>query len=146
MKRLLFAALSVYAPHLLEEHLTRIDDEPWMASALRIFNASSPPHAAYLVFQIMLALALAMTLAFSLGGRPQRAVMGILGFSLLCESHHLLRFVGSHQYNSGLATAFPMPLVGALIVIALFQSKEKEKEKCSTTSSSPWGSGASSSV
>ncbi len=143
MKRLLLASLLVYAPHLLEEHFTRIDDEPWMAAALGVFGGSSPSHAAYLVFQVMLALALSMTLAFSLGGRPQRAVMGILGVSLLCESHHLLRFVASPHYNSGLFTAFPMPLIGGWILVTLFQSKEKEK--CSTTSSSPWGSGASSS-
>ena len=144
MKRLLLASLLVYAPHLLEEHFTGIDDEPWMAFALGPFAGLSPSHAAYLVFQVMLALALAMTFAFSLGGKPQRAVMSALGISLVAESHHLVRLVISHHYNSGLVTSLPMPLVGALIFIALFQSKEQKP--CSTTSSSPWESGESSSA
>jgi hypothetical protein len=141
MKRRLLAALVVYAPHLVEEQLTRIDDEPWMARALRPFAASSPTHAAYSVFQVMLVVGLAMTLAFSLGGPARRLVMLILGLSLVGESHHAIRFFASHHYNSGLVTSLPMPLVGALILVALVQSKERKA--CSTTSSSPWESDGS---
>jgi hypothetical protein len=156
VKRLLVASLCVYAPHLVEEHLTRIDDEPWMARALGVFAGASPEHAAYVVFQVMLVVALAMTVAWSLGGRARRAVMFALGVALLAEAHHLVRFLASLRYNSGLLTALPMPLVGAAILSSLsssitvrrirFRGPSKEPRSCSTTSSSRWGSDESSSA
>lgn len=143
MKRLLFAAICSYAPHLLEEHITRMADDPLIVFALSTLDHDSPRHAAYAVFQIMTMASLTMTLAFSLGGAPQKIVMAVLALSLLAESHHLIRFLISPHYNSGLFTAFPMPIVGILIFRNLLT---KEKIQCSTTSSSPWASGESRSV
>ncbi len=143
MKRLLFAAICVYAPHLLEEHFTRMADDPLIVSAFAAFENESARQASYAVFQIMLMVTLLSTLLFSLGGAPQKIVMSVLAFSLFAESHHAIRFLISHQYNSGLVTSFAMPIVGALIFRKLFT---KEKISCSTTSSSSWASGASRSV
>ncbi|HVY45384.1 MAG TPA: HXXEE domain-containing protein [Minicystis sp.] len=145
MKRPLAAILAVYAPHLIEEHVARVDDEPWMATALRPFAASSPEHAAYLVFQVMLAVGLAALLAWSVGGRPRRAVVALLGLALVAEAHHLIRFVATGRYNAGLFTALPMPAIGALVLATLTSSKES-LPSCSSTSSSAWGSDESSSA
>jgi hypothetical protein len=143
LNTLLFATICVYAPHLLEEHLTHMADDPLIVFAVSAFQNGSARDAGYLVFQIMMMVSLTMTLLFSLGGAPRNIVMGALAFSLLAESHHLIRFLISPHYNSGLLTALPMPVVGILIFRSLFQ---KEKTSCSTTSSSPWASGESPSV
>jgi hypothetical protein len=143
MKRLLFAAICVYAPHLLEEYLTRMWDDPLLAPALHLFAGWSVDHAVYCMFQVMFALLCITVLAFSYAGRPRNLVMTAFAVALLAESHHAIRFLISHQYNSGLVTSFAMPIVGALIFRKLFT---KEKISCSSTSSSPWASGASRSV
>jgi hypothetical protein len=143
MKRLIFGAICVYAPHLLEEHFTRMADDPLIVFAFSHFQNENARHASYAIFQIMLLVTLLSTLLFSLGGRPQKFVMAVLAFSLLAESHHVVRFLISHHYNSGLVSSFAMPVVGILIFRKLLT---KEKIPCSTTSSSPWASGESSSA
>ncbi|MGH7285023.1 MAG: HXXEE domain-containing protein [Polyangiaceae bacterium] len=145
MKRLLFASICVYVPHLAEEYFTRMYDDPIVAFALAPVESWSPRHAAYLVFQIMLVLSLAMTLAFAAGRPSQNLVMLVLAFSLVCESHHAVRWILSHHYNSGLVTSFPMPLYGLFIASNVFR-KKKESPSCSTTSFSPWASDESSSA
>jgi hypothetical protein len=140
MKRLIFAAIYVYAPHLFEEHFTGMADDPLIVFAFSHFQNENARHASYAVFQIMMMVTLVSTLLFSLGGAPKKFVMAVLAFSLLAESHHVVRFLISHHYNSGLLTALPMPVVGILIFRNLLT---KEKTPCSTTSSSPWASGES---
>jgi len=140
MKRLISLAICVYAPHLLEEYFTEMWRDPLLAPVLDGLTQWTPQHAAYFVFQVMLALLLTTTLLFGLGGKPQKAVLLVLGVSLLAESHHAIRFVVSHSYNSGLVSSLPMPIVGASIVLAIFR---KEKPSCSTTSFSRWASGES---
>ena len=67
-------------------------------------------------------LALAMTVLFSLGGRGRDAVMITIAVALLSESHHVLRWLLSHEYNSGLLTSLPMPLLGAYILRSVFHA------------------------
>jgi hypothetical protein len=120
MNRLLLLTLGVYAPHLIEEHLARMCDDPIIVAAFSVLSPMAPRQATYFVFQVMLVVALGMTSLFSLGGRWQQAVMVALAFSLLAESHHLLRWLATREYNPGLLTSLPMPVVGALILRAVF--------------------------
>jgi hypothetical protein len=120
VRRWLGLCLLVYAPHLVEEALTRMYDDTLIVSAFEPLAELSPRHATYLVFQIMLAAALAMTFLFSLGGRARLSVMAVLGFALLCESHHAVRALGTLHYDSGLITSLPMPIVGALLLRKIF--------------------------
>jgi hypothetical protein len=119
MDRYLPAALLVYVPHLVEEHVTRMCDDPLIVAAFRPLEDLPARRSSYLVFQAMLLAALTMTWLFSLGGRWRAVVMGALGLALLAEAHHLIRAATTFHYNSGLATALPMPIVGALILRAL---------------------------
>ena len=144
MNRLLFACICVYVPHLAEEYFTRMYDDPIIAYALAPLADWSPRHAAYLVFQIMLVLALAMTLAFAAGKLSRNFTMLALAFSLACESHHAVRWLLSGHYNSGLVTSFPMPVLGGAIAFILF--RKRKISECSTTSFSPWASDESSSA
>jgi len=144
MKRLFLAVICVYAPHLLEEYFTQMWTDPMIAFALTPLANWSPQHAAYFVFQIMLALLLVTTLLFSLGKNSRNAVMLVFAVALLAESHHAVRFLISHHYNSGLVTSLPMPIVGALVAFAIF--RPQEKRSCSTTSFSRWVSDESPSV
>jgi hypothetical protein len=121
MNRMMKFCLALYAPHLLEEALTRMVDDPIIVLAFGAFAHLSSRQAAYLVFQIMLVVSLAMTYLFSLGGRWRSAVMILLAVALLGESHHILRWLVSHQYNSGLVSSLPMPVLGALILRAIFR-------------------------
>jgi hypothetical protein len=138
MKRLLFVVICVYAPHLLEEYFTQIWHDPFLAPALDTVANWSPQHAAYFVFQIMLVLLLVATLLFSLGKNSRHAVMLIFAVALLAESHHAIRFLISHHYNSGVVTSLPMPFVGAFVILQIFS--RKENRSCSTTSFSQWES------
>ena len=114
MSRWFALCLAVYVPHVLEEALTGMCDDPIIAAAYRPLAQLSPRHASYLVFQVMLLLLLVALLIVSLGERGQRVVLGALAVALLCESHHLLRAALSLRYNPGLFTALPMPAVGAV--------------------------------
>jgi len=105
-------AIVVYAPHLLEEHLTGMWNDPLIVQAFAPLAALPARESAYLLFQVMLGLALLMTYAFSRGDMGRRIVLAPLAIALLCESHHLVRALTTHSYNSGLATALPMPLLG----------------------------------
>ncbi len=116
MQRWLLMVLVVYAPHLLEEHFTGMYNDPLIVRAFAPLAAMPPREAFYLVFQVMLGLALMMTYAFSRGEAGRRIVLAPLGMALLVESHHLVRAVVTHSYNSGLATALPLPVVGACVL------------------------------
>jgi hypothetical protein len=121
MSRLLALCLGVYLPHLLEEALTRMYDDPIIVAAFGPLSQLPARQAAYLVFQVMLVLALAMLTLASLGGRWRDMVLLGLALALLGESHHVVRWIASHQYNSGLVTALPMPVAGALILRGVFR-------------------------
>jgi uncharacterized protein with HXXEE motif len=123
MNRLMQLCFGLYVPHLLEEAFTKMYDDPLIVFALRPLSGFSPGHAAYLVFQLMMAASLAMTYLYGLGGRFRDAVMVVLSVALLCESHHVLRSLASHQYNPGLLTSLPMPVLGAFIMRAVFDSR-----------------------
>ena len=150
MDRRLALVLAVYAPHLVEEHVTGMWNDRLIRAAFAPLEALPARQSAYLVFQIMLAIGLAMTWAYSRGGRSRDAVLAGLGLSLLAESHHVVRAVGSFAYDSGLVTSLPMPLVGAFVLVSIVRAPSRaanatppESTRCSTTSSSPWESGAS---
>jgi hypothetical protein len=113
--RSLLLILAVYAPHLLEEALTGMYDDPIIVAAYAPLASLSARHAAYLVFQLMLVLALGMTLLATLGHRARSVLLGALAAALLGESHHILRALVTHAYNSGLVTATPMLVVGVLL-------------------------------
>lgn len=121
MIRWLGLTFVVYLPHLVEEHFTKMYDDPILVSLFLPFASQSARQSAYLVFQAMLAVALAMTFLFSLGGRAREAVMVGLALALVAESHHVARWVVSHSYNSGLVTSFPMPVLGLLVLRAVFR-------------------------
>lgn len=115
MTRWLLLVLAVYAPHLLEEALTGMSDDPIIVAAYAPLASLSARHAAYIVFQLMLVLSLVMTLLASLGHRAHWVLQGGLAVALLGESHHILRALVAHTYNSGLVTALPMLIVGVLL-------------------------------
>jgi hypothetical protein len=143
MKRLLGLALALYLPHLLDEALTGMHDDPLIVAAYAPLTHLGPRHAAYLVFQVTLALGLGATFLFACGGRARLAVMGVLGLALLAEAHHAVRALGTLSYDSGLVTSLPLPFLGALVVHHVIAARRILA--CSTTSSSPWASAASSS-
>ena len=115
MSRWLLLVLAAYAPHLVEEALTGMSDDPLIVAAYAPFAGLSARHAAYLVFQLMLALSLGVALLTSLGGRAHVVLLAGLALALLAESHHVLRALVTHTYNSGLVTSLWMPIVGALL-------------------------------
>jgi Protein of unknown function with HXXEE motif len=123
MNRLMQLCLGLYVPHLLEEGFTRMYDDPLIVFALAPLSGFSPRQAAYLIFQLMLGVSLSMTYLYGLGGRFRDAVMVVLSLALLGESHHALRWLASHQYNPGLLTSLPMPVLGAFILRAVFDSR-----------------------
>jgi hypothetical protein len=121
--RLLALAIALYVPHLAEEAMTGMHDDPIIATSLAPLTELSPRHAAYLVFQIMIVVALATTLAFARGGHWRLVVMFVVGTSLLAEVHHLIRGTFTLHYNPGLLTAFPLPVLGAYVLHHIVRSR-----------------------
>ena len=121
--RLLALAIALYLPHLTEEALTGMHDDPIVAAALAPLTELSPRHAAYLVFQAMIVVTLATALAFGKGGRWRLLVMFVVGTSLLAEVHHLIRVTFTLHYNPGLLTALPMPVLGAYVLYHIVRSR-----------------------
>ena len=128
MRRWLLLAIIVYAPHLLEEHLTGMWNDPLIVQAYAPLAALPAREAAYLLFQTMLGLGLLMTYAFSQGVSGRRLVLAAVAIALLCESHHLIRAVLTHSYNSGLATALPMPAAGSWILWKLIVRRQSPRK------------------
>ncbi len=116
MTRLLAVGALLYAPHLAEEALTRMHDDPIIVAALAPLLTLEPRHAVYLMFQAMLLVTLGTTLLFARGGRARLLVLGALGLGLVAESHHVIRALVTLRYDSGLVTSLPMPLFGAIVL------------------------------
>lgn len=116
MTRLLGVVAAVYMPHLTEEALTKMYDDPIIVALLAPFAELAPRHAAYLMFQAMLAVTLGAAFAFGLGGKPRIAVVAAFGVALLAEAHHLVRACVALHYNSGLLTSLPMPILGLYVL------------------------------
>ena len=123
MNRLLAIVLAFYLPHLLEEAITGMHDDPWIVAAYAPLAHLGARHAAYLVFQITFALGLVVTLLYAHGGSARRWVMGLLGLALLAEMHHPLRALVALSWNSGLATSLPLPFVAALVLHQVVTSR-----------------------
>jgi hypothetical protein len=98
-------------------------DDPVIELAFRPLSHLAARQATYLVFQIMLMVSLGMTYLFSLGGRWRGAVMTVLAVSMLCELHHIVRWLFTFHYNPGLVTSVPMPFAGAVIIHGLVQQR-----------------------
>jgi hypothetical protein len=123
MRQLILACLVVYAPHLLEEHFTGMWNDALIVAAFEPLSGMPARQSAYLLFQLMLALSLGMTFLFRLGGKGRDFVMVGLAAALVAESHHIVRAIATHEYNSGLVTSLPMPVVGAVILWRLFRRR-----------------------
>jgi hypothetical protein len=121
MQRALLMCLLVYAPHLVEEHVAGMWNDPVIVAGLAAVSGMPARQAAYLVFQIMLGLGLLTTYAWGLGDRSRRLVLAALAVALLAEAHHIVRALADHHYNAGLVTSLPMPFAGALVLYGLFQ-------------------------
>ena len=110
------AVLVLYLPHLADEALTGMCDDPVIVTALGPLGRLSPRHATYLVFQLTFALALVVGFVTTLGERARLLVVGGIGLALVCEGHHVARALVSLHTNSGLLTSLPMPILGVLVL------------------------------
>ena len=120
MSRGLGWALALYLPHLAEEYARGMYDDPIVALAYRPLTALPPRQGAYLLFQLMLVLALGMAFLVAQGGRGRAAVEALLAVALLAETHHLLRALFTGHANPGLWTAAPMPVLGVVTLRRLW--------------------------
>jgi hypothetical protein len=111
--------LLVYVPHMIEEYATGMYDDPLVVLAFTPLAHLAPRQATYLVFQVMMGVALGMSYLVSRGGRGRDLVIGGLALALIGEGHHVLRFAASQGYNPGLVTSLPMPVLGGLLLRAL---------------------------
>lgn len=121
--RWLGLALLVYAPHLLEEHLEGMHDDPMIVWAFdALMGDLSARAASYATFQAMMLAGLTTTWLFARGGPTQRAVLMGIALGLLAEAHHAVRALASFELNAGLLTSLPMPILGAVMLRAVWRS------------------------
>ncbi len=113
--------LAVYLPHLAEEAVTGMADDPVVAAAFAPLAGLPARRGAYLVFQGTLALALVLAWLVAREGTGRTLAMSALAVALVAESHHLGRALWSRAYVPGLWTSLPMPGVGVLLARALWR-------------------------
>jgi len=109
-------ASSAFLAHLTDEALFGMHDDPLIATAYAWLAPLGARHAAYLVFQITVAIGLGASLLVAAGGWGRRAVLFGFGLALLAEAHHPLRALLNGAGNAGLLTSLPLPILGALLL------------------------------
>lgn len=109
-------ALAVYAPHLLEEHVADMANDPIILAVTSPFMHVPVGEAMYATFQATLIFSLVMLALYAVGGWARMLVLAGLGVALLAEAHHLVRAALTLSWNAGLFTAAPMPLLGAALL------------------------------
>jgi hypothetical protein len=120
--RLVGIATLVYLPHLTEEALTGMANDPiivfvsrWLAQ-ISVLARLGEREAAYLAFQVTFAVALVAAWLFARGGRSQVFVLVALGLALVAEAHHPIRALALQRIGPGLTTSLPMPFAGIFVI------------------------------
>ena len=123
LKTIFIISIPVFIAHGLEEFFNNFYDIDW--STMLVFgflNEMSVPQATFLVFQIMLWLAL-IVFAFLIANDKWRLRLMLLpGIIFLVELNHPWSVITSWGYYPGAITAIPLIILGFLFWKELFKA------------------------
>lgn len=123
LKTILWLSIPIFIAHGLEEFLNNFYNVDWSTKLVFGFlNQMSIPQATFLVFQIMLWLAL-IVFAFLISSEKWRLrLMFIPAVIFIVELHHPWSVITSWGYYPGAITAIPLLIVGFFYWIELLRS------------------------
>src|SRR3989338_7212752 len=115
LKNIFALSIPVFMAHGLEEYFTGFYNIDWSTKlAFGFLNEMSVPQATFLVFQIMLWLAL-IVFAFLVTSEKWRLrLMFLLGIIFIVELHHPWSVIESWGYYPGAITSIPLLALGFL--------------------------------
>lgn len=115
LKNIFALSIPVFVAHGLEEYFNNFYNVDWSTKFVFGFmETMSVPQATFLVFQIMLWLAL-IVIAFLISNEKWRLRLMLLpGIIFIIELHHIWTAVKMWGYYSGLITAIPLTIIGFL--------------------------------
>mgnify|MGYP003394007365 CR=1 FL=1 len=123
LKTILWLSIPIFIAHGLEEFLNNFYNVDWSTKLVFGFlDQMSVPQATFLVFQIMLWLAL-IVFAFLISSEKWRLrLMFIPAVIFIVELHHPWSVITSWGYYPGAITAIPLLIVGFFYWIELLRS------------------------
>ena len=115
LKTLFYISVPVFIAHGLEEIFNGFYNVDWFFKfALGFLKTMSVPQATFIVFQIMIWLAL-IVFAFLIASEKWRLRLMILpGLIYIFELHHIWKAFESWSYYPGVITAIAFPIIGFL--------------------------------
>lgn len=113
LKTIFVISIPVFIAHGLEEIFSNFYNIDWSTKIVFGFlNEMSVPQATFIVFQIMMWLAL-MVFAFLIVSEQWRLRLLFLpGIIFIVELHHIWNALGAGSYYPGVITAIPLTIIG----------------------------------
>ncbi len=128
LKNIFYISIPVFIAHGLEEFFNDFYNIDWSTKLVFGFlNEMSMPQATFLVFQIMLWLAL-IVFAFLIASEKWRLrLMFLPGIIFIVELHHIWTAITTWSYYPGLITSIPLLIIGGLFWKELLKNYKQEK-------------------
>lgn len=115
LKTIFFISIPVFVAHGLEEYFNGFyNADPIFKFFFHYFDAMPIPQATFLLFQIMLWVALIIFAFLLLSEKWRLRLMIIPGLIYILELHHFLEALVSAGYYPGAITAIAFPIIGFL--------------------------------
>lgn len=129
LKTIFYISIPVFIAHGLEEFFNNFYNIDWSTKLVFGFlNGMSVPQATFLVFQIMLWLAL-IVFAFLIASEKWRLRLMLLpGIIFLVELHHPWSVITSLGYYPGAITSIPLLILGFLFWKELLKNLRQNNE------------------
>lgn len=113
LKNLFLLSIILFILHGTEELITGFYNiDPQVKAMFSFVEKMTPFHAAFLVFQIMLWLVLAVSYLLLQGEKWQLRLMAIPGLVMIYELYHIYKSITLGSYYPGLITALFFPIIG----------------------------------
>jgi hypothetical protein len=136
----LFLWLTIIGPlHMVEQMLTSLEEFHMIQGVMAGYYGWFAPDRADLASVVMITLVwtLVSVIIYALlrGGAAMRAVMYVFGVFAVSELHHLQEAFGKGGYDAGVLTCVPYAWVGALLLKAVWDAGQAERQPMALRSS-----------
>ncbi|KKU50496.1 MAG: hypothetical protein UX71_C0001G0151 [Parcubacteria group bacterium GW2011_GWA1_47_10] len=123
LKNIFIFSIPVFIAHGLEEYFTGLYNNDWSIQFISGFLESmSTPQAIFLVFQIMLWLALVVFALLIISEKWRLRLMVIPGLVYIFELYHILKSVSVAGYYPGLITSLLFPVIAVFFWVELIRN------------------------
>jgi hypothetical protein len=136
----LFLWLTVIGPlHMVEQMLTSLEEFHMIQGLMASYYGWFAPNRADLASVVMITMVwtLVSVIIYALlrGGAAMRAVMYVFGVFAVTELHHVQEAIGKGGYDAGVLTCVPYAWAGALLLKAVWDAAQPERQPMAVRSS-----------